>query len=534
MDLQFLCIFIISITAMRKPLLLTSLLIALVFACNQHPEKSKNELLKTSALPSSFFTIDITKDTTLKTAKGAIIKIPKDALAAEGPSTIQLEVKEAYTLREMIIAGLTTQNNGQPLSSGGMIYINAVGEKTVRVEKAISISIPTPWLNKDMQLFKGEVQADSSINWANPDTIPAGESEKRLEKGFVIFRDNCSRCHAIGADLTGPDLAHVDKRWQEGGPNAYDFTWNSQKVLAEGDVYYNCLYEKWYKTPMPAFPELTREDMNVLYDYIDNASNARGIPYPKDRDACYDSCTKYVRKKYNLVEHRDSLIEDSENDYLDRPDSIFSDKVDYTQSVTVYYQFNIEALGWFNVDILMKENPGFVESELRVRIQGEYKNSLSVYLAIPSIRAFITGGYLDGKKEDYGFFDADGKIPLPPNVEAFILSMTETEGKIMYNSKAFIIQQSQRLEMSLKEVTKEEFNKAIRSLGFEDFNISIEDSKSAGEIRKTDGQIQETIRRIDSLKAQSKNCDCICKEIEAWYRNGQRPPSASPVPAFGN
>src|SRR5687768_15000033 len=142
--------FITLITAMRKPLLLASLLITLVFACNQHPEKSRNELLKPSALPSSFFTIDITKDTTLNTAKGAIIKIPKGALVAEGPSKIQLEVKEAYTIREMIVAGLNTQSNGQPLSSGGMIYINAVGENTVRVEKAISVSIPTDWVNEDM------------------------------------------------------------------------------------------------------------------------------------------------------------------------------------------------------------------------------------------------------------------------------------------------------------------------------------------------------------------------------------------------
>ena len=81
--------------------------------------------------------------------------------------------------------------------------------------------------------------------------------------------------------------------------------------------------------------------------------------------------------------------------------------------------------------------------------------------------------------------------------------------------------------MIVKEMTREEFNKAIRSLGFEDFNIAIEDSKNAGEIRKVDEQLQENARRIDSIKKKSKNCDCICEDIEAWYKRGQRPPPVS-------
>jgi mono/diheme cytochrome c family protein len=527
--------FTILITAMRKPLLLTSLLIALVFACNQHPEKSKNELLKPSALASSFFTIDITKDTTLKTQKGAIIKIPKGALVAEGPSIIQLEVKEVYTIREMIVAGLITQSNGEPLSSGGMIYINAVGENTVRVEKPMSVSIPTDWVNKDMQLFKGEVQSDSSINWINPDTIPAGASEKYLEAGKIIF-DNCVRCHEIGRELTGPDLAHVDKRWQEGGPTAYDFTWNSQKVLAEGDGYYNCLYEKYNRSPMPAFPGLTREEMNALYDYIENESYARGIPYPKDRDACYDSCGNYSREKEKLGKIKDSSVAD----YL-APDTTpanpvpgistqWQDLVSTTLSEPVYYEFNIEALGWFNVDILMKNNPAFVDTELRIRIQGTYKTSISVYLAIPSIRAFIDGGLLEGKDDEYGFFTKDGKIPLPPNAEAYIIAMAEANGKILYNSKAFITTQSKQLELSLKEVTREKFDEAIKSLGFEDFNITIVDAKKAAEERErledsviiveeskmpeAEARISNIDRRIDSLRPKSKKCDCICAGME--------------------
>ncbi len=553
---------IISITAMRKPLFLVSLLIALVFSCNQ--KKSKNELLKPSALASSFFTIDITKDTTLKTEKGAIIKIPKDALDAEGPSTIRLEIKEAYTIREMIRAGLNTQSNGEPLSSGGMIYINAVGENTVRVEKPISVSIPTDWVNKDMQLFTGEVQSDSSINWVKPDTIPKSESEKYLEAGEKIFTDNCARCHAIGRELTGPDLAFVDRRFQEGTPGAFEFTWNSQKVLAEGDAYYNCLFEKYNRSPMPAYPQLTREEMTAIYDYIENESYARGIPFPIERQTCYDSCESYFREKENLEGKRDSLA----TDYL-LPDTTLPSVTDTTSFISppamvnfppgpdlvrssliepVYYQFNIQNLGWFNVDILLKDNPGFADTELRVKIKSEYKTSISVYLAIPSIRAFITGGLLDGKNDEYGFFTKDGKISLPPNAEAYILTMAEADGKIFYNSKAFITTQTLQMELALKEVTQAQFDEAIKSLGFEDFNITIVDAKAAAKERerledsliqeeeKKEREVEEQInsinRRIDSLRPKSKICDCICAEVEARYQKGKSAPDFMLAPGI--
>lgn len=104
-----------------------------------------------------------------------------------------------------------------------------------------------------------------------------------------------------------PDLAFVNLGpGEEGLPNAFDFTWNSQKVLAEGDAYYNCLYEKYNKSRMPAFPQLTREEMTALYDYIENESHARGIPFPIDRQVCYDSCENYFREKENLEGERES------------------------------------------------------------------------------------------------------------------------------------------------------------------------------------------------------------------------------------
>src|SRR5687768_16627210 len=132
---------------MRKPLLIIGLLAVIVYACNQRGN-TINSLLSTGKLPTQLFSIDISKDTTLITKNGALIRIPKGALSAD-ENIVKLEVKEAYSMRDIIKAGLTTQSNGQPLSSGGMIYINAVGENNVRITQKISIATPTPFLEKN-------------------------------------------------------------------------------------------------------------------------------------------------------------------------------------------------------------------------------------------------------------------------------------------------------------------------------------------------------------------------------------------------
>lgn len=69
---------------MKKTLLVAALLIAIAFGCQQTDPIVFNSLLNTSRLTAQLFTIDITKDTTLITKKGAVIKLPKGTLEAAG------------------------------------------------------------------------------------------------------------------------------------------------------------------------------------------------------------------------------------------------------------------------------------------------------------------------------------------------------------------------------------------------------------------------------------------------------------------
>jgi len=522
---------------MRKPLLIIGLLAAIVYACNQ-AGKIKNPLLGTSKLRSQFFNIDITKDTTLITRHGAVIRIPHGALTTKG-NTVQLEVKEAYSIQDIIKAGLTTQSNGQPLSSGGMIYINAVGENNVRITQKISIATPTSNLNKNMQLFKGEVQSDSTINWTNPTPLPQNPQSTALDNGKTLFENNCTSCHALGKDMTGPNLAHVIKRYNpyygEGRDlsHPYNFIQNPAKAM-EHSGYHLCLKKQFGGAMCMAFPKLTDEEIDNLYAYIENESERRKLPIPGTKLLqCYQECRQYqeIASKWKEIKTRlekDSsyLLRDLRNSPSVAPDTTIYDedtvlpwqpmpeldKVNPAMNRSLYYQFTIESFGWFNVDVLLITE-GAVPSELMVRIQGQYKDRFSIYLVIPSIKLLAPGGPLKGQSDTYGFFTKDGAIPLPQQVKAYVLAMGEYEDKIIFAKKEFSTQQKQSFDLELTTVTKQVFQRELANLQSVDLKISVGDTKNAAQLKIA---IKE-LKKAEALKPKNCDCDCFLIPVEEQY-----------------
>src|SRR2546421_1566911 len=241
--------------------------------------RNSKKIFQPEALASQLVTFDISRDTSFKTKHGAIIRIPKGSLQSAEGTVVQLEIKEAYSIGEMVRAGLATQSNGQPLTSAGLIYIDVVGENKIRISKPVSIAIPSPFIDDSMKLFKGELNRDSNMNWIDPKPMSDNPQMKALQAGRALFINNCASCHAIDKRGLGPDLAHIIKRskpipfgeegYVQNGYNLlYDFTKNNQAIL-KWSLYYRCLYNQYNKMPMNIFPDLTETDLNNLYAYIE-------------------------------------------------------------------------------------------------------------------------------------------------------------------------------------------------------------------------------------------------------------------------
>lgn len=108
-------------------------------------------------------------------------------------------------------------------------------------------------------------QGDTSKPGKNDAVVAKVESPAKQ-----LFVNNCMQCHALKQDRTGPALAGVKARWNNDEAHLLEFVKNSQKVIAAdgANSYAGKLFDKWYKTAMPAF-SLRDEDIKQILDYAD-------------------------------------------------------------------------------------------------------------------------------------------------------------------------------------------------------------------------------------------------------------------------
>ena len=544
-----------------------------ILSCNNSKEKGLVSILN---LPSKQYTINVDKDTTLQTENGALLKIPKGALKPESGNSVTLEIKEAYSLSQMIKAGLFTQADGKPLSSGGMIHIDAPRQK-VSFTQPIQVAIPADFLQDGMQLYKG-TESDGKIDWTNPTPLLENQQLASVDSGQILFQTNCATCHAIDIAISGPPLAHFPKRfdyyargseglpreWYHGWPyraNSYknelelrkldsigrpkldtsltgDYSWIKNSEYSDLELY-ACNLVHIYGQVRPS-SGLSSQELDRIFRFIQNESDRRNLPYSSydHLKNCIDSCEAYHKaitnlenKKNEVNDKRDSLI--GENGEMTRvnPDStrltgirgrgvVSLSSADYDEKVSpnnfqaVYYQFTFDSFGWYNVDQMIAGEEGVEESELIAKLTGEYKNKVNMFLIIPSVKMYTEGGPADAGEDKYAFYLKNGEIPLPQNVDAYILAASESEQSPAFGLKKFITNKKQEIEISLHAASKDEFAAAMKELDAARLHIKVDDSKNAAEIRKTNTTIRKIDEQIkDAEKLKPTRCDCDCDNI---------------------
>lgn len=443
---------------MKRLQLLPVLAIWLFCACSQ----PNTGILKTTNLPSSFITIDPVKDNTLKTPKGAVIKIAANSFDVPAGSQVLIEIKEAYSMQDILRGGLTTTSNGKPLQSGGMIYFNATaGGKQVNYLKSVGITIPSKVYNDSMKVFKGEMNADSVINWIEPTALDSSEVSVELAYGEAVFKANCASCHKPFTDLTGPMLAGSrerapDKEWP------YKFVNNTNAIL-EYDWYARSLVRKW-GSRMTQF-NLPVRDIKAVLDYCDNEAwlnrpdifSKRNYALPADtskdgmiinRDCGYDTLPVYDEILIENIDTDTGFAVSSSNNIrlVDRP----------------AYAFSIDRSGWYNIDMFVNENINAVSQvKLSVAVTNGTDKILDVFLCIPN-RKLLTEARA-AESGDFVFaYDESDHIQLIKGDDAFVYVLGLKDTTYYYGISTFIVKDEQRLVIDLKQTTKEEITEQLR------------------------------------------------------------------------
>ena len=124
-------------------------------------------------------------------------------------------------------------------------------------------------------LFVNKLSSVPSSIQSSTETTSAMASPKKEVKnieGKNLFQNNCQTCHALNKNLTGPALAGVESRgpWDD-RKNLLKWVKNPGAMAAENS-YAKELVKQYNGQIMPAFPQLTDEQIGNIFDYIKEVS----------------------------------------------------------------------------------------------------------------------------------------------------------------------------------------------------------------------------------------------------------------------
>ena len=121
------------------------------------------------------FLIDPLHDTVVETHKGIVLSILShtflDASGHAVTSPIRLFLKEALDPATIMMQGLSTRSGDQPLTTGGMFFLDArLGSQSLKIDttRPIITQIPAEPGHGNMQLYKGQRMPNGNIDWVDP------------------------------------------------------------------------------------------------------------------------------------------------------------------------------------------------------------------------------------------------------------------------------------------------------------------------------------------------------------------------------
>jgi mono/diheme cytochrome c family protein len=480
---------------MRRLYLLAGLFLLVFYGCVQSP--GTPAYLHTGNLPGQLFVIRLAADTTVETTGGIRIHIAANAIVAEARQ-VTLVVREALNPEQMLWAGLTTASDQGLLRSDGMFSITTREKATIRIP--LQVSLPTAYADPAMQLYTGEEQS-GKIKWKDPVPVAARDSVPIIT-GASLFTTKCAGCHGIDKVLTGPALGGVTQRQSRDW--LYRWTRNWPELVGSGDPD-ACRIKNFSPSTMPIFKELSREEIDRIYDYIERESKRLGIfSSPDSLSEVYLANKKYLDR---LLDKRDSLL--AANGKANQPDSINNravlpadttgpeSELTYTSRGTEYYQVQIRAFGWFNIDALMGDATA-PQSELTVSVSGVTTAEIDIYLAIPDRKLLASGELLaDGKR--YGFNGSSGLLPLPQNNLACIVAIAEENGKLYYGEARFTTARAQNITLVMKETSKVQLVQNFRRMNLKNVVHEVEDIRNDSSLLQINKAIKSTRIKLQQL-----------------------------------
>lgn len=472
-----------------KPIFFALFIALCLQACKN---RSNTEPFTTNMLPTQEFVIDVNKDTVLKTLHGSKITIKANSFNTREKVTVT--IKEALTAFEIFAAGLTTESNGRPLRSGGMIFIDALaGGKQPELLQPINISVPASSWDSEMRLFKGEETADGNINWVNPDSLNETPRNRQLLLGKTIFQSKCTPCHSIFSNSTGPALMGVDERIPD---RAKIHQWISDNAvaIASGDPLFVNI-SRFSTTTMDLFPALTRYDTDAIIEYINNevALNKNNLPVatapaiidtitgntdtsktgapviPASPCIIYDTIVPIQKNEISFVAtgNYEQPRRTAENVYDTIPENILQDNPEPDT-----YEFDIDSFGWYNIDAFMNEAGNMITVQLTAEVKGYDEKDIKVILFCPDKKIQLAFKHVNGNlyQSDKNY----GDLKLFKNDRAVLFACMKKGDSYYYGISEFRVAEQQQIIISVKKGSFDDMKSMLTTQKIDGIDIQVE------------------------------------------------------------
>lgn len=270
----------------------------LLSACS--PQTPLEVRVGTHNIATQQFTVDATQGAVIQGMQGAILAIPAgafmDSLGNTVQGKVQIQLKEANRHIDILTGGLITQTGDKMLASGGMYMIDATANgQHLRLNPEVGIyaSLPTQRKDAAMGLYKGEF-SESKLDWKL-----TGQGEEYIPE---CDRDKASRAKCKKCER----LAKMANRIKPGKKPKQDEYWVKRHVWEDGKLYF---YSSGSKSTV-----LTQDQL--------------------------DECKSYLEAS----EKGQQLLA-----------TVGQYKAEWKDRIGEYYDYKLNALGWYNIDKLVKE-----------------------------------------------------------------------------------------------------------------------------------------------------------------------------------
>lgn len=98
-----------------------------------------------------------------------------------------------------------------------------------------------------------------------------GAGEASAQDGEKLFKQNCSSCHKVNQNMTGPALKGTRERWEGREELLYQWIQNPAAVADMGDSYVNALLAEWMpRSGLMNAQAVNKEEIDAILDYVDN------------------------------------------------------------------------------------------------------------------------------------------------------------------------------------------------------------------------------------------------------------------------